>query len=259
MKKAKILIATLALALSASANAAFITISTSDGGIYDVDTGTGIATELIAAGGPAMTDLARDASGNLWGVTFGNLYSIDTSNSSATFTNKGSLGINTMNALTFDANDNLFGASYDNTNLYSINTTTGAAHDLGSGSEVSSGDLAFDAAGTLFLAADTSPNDTLVIVDPGNGGTTYLTGGGDMGHDYAYGLAFVDTVMYGVSSAGVLYTINTGTGEATSLGAITGITGAIYGATTSLVPVPATVWLFASGLLGLLGFSRRRT
>jgi len=250
MKKVITLIAALALVLSAGANAAFITIGTSTGGIYNVDTSNGAAT--LVATGTAMTDLARDSSGGLWGVTFGNLYSIDISTN--TFTNVGSLGVSDMNALTFNGSV-LYGAGYGNGNLYTINTSTGSATSLGSGSYVSAGDLAFDATGSLYLAADTSPNDTLVEVNPTNGSSTLV---GGIGINNSYGLAFVDSVMYGVSSAGGLYTINTTTGAATSIGPITGITGAIYGATVSAVPVPAAVWLFASGLVGLIGFSRKR-
>ncbi len=251
MKKTINLLAFLAFILSTGANAAFITIGTSTGGIYDVDTSTGAAT--LIANGTTMTDIARDASGALWGVTFGNLYSIDTSTN--TFTNVGSLGINNMNALTFNGST-LYGAGYGSGNLYTINTSSGSATSLGTGSYASAGDLAFDAGGSLYLAANTSPNDTLVELDPTNGSSTLI---GGMGIDNSYGLAFVDSVMYGVSSAGGLYIVNTNTGATTSIGPITGISGAIYGATVSAIPVPATVWLFASGLLGLIGFSRKRS
>ncbi len=251
MKNILFFIAFLALALSTSVNAAFITVGTSNGGIYDVDTATGAAT--LVATGVVMTDLARDANGGLWGVTFDNLYHIDTSTN--TFTDVGALSAPYMNALTFGSDGTLYGSSYKNTNLYTIDTLSGAASIVGAGSFTSSGDLSFNAAGDMFLAADTG-NDTLVDVDPLTGITTTI---GSTGINDAYGLAFVDGVMYGVSVARVLYTIDTSTGVATSIGTITGISGDVYGATVSAVPIPAAVWLFASGFLGFLGFSKRRS
>lgn len=255
MKRLSSILAIGALALTTSVNAAFITISTSTGNIYDVDTATGVAS-FVANGTEVMTDIARDANGDLWGVSFSNLFSIDENTN--TFTNVGSLSSGAtpnMNALTFGGNT-LYGASTSNNNLYSIDTTSGIATSLGAGSYSSAGDLAFDATGALFLAADTSPDDTLASVNPTDGSSAAI---GATGINDAYGLAFVDGVMYGVSSGKGLYTINTATGAATLLGSITGITGDVFGATISAVPVPAAVWLFALGLLGLLGFSRRRS
>jgi len=255
MKKVKLFVATLALALSTSASAAFITIGTSTGGIYDVDTATGVATELIAGGiGPFMTDLARDASGNLFGINFSNLYSIDTDND--TFSVVGSLGVGGMNALTFNG-ATLYGSSYISEGLYTINTGDGSVSRQGTeGSHVSAGDLAFDADGTMYLLANTGADDTLVSVDTVTGSTSAI--GSGTGIDGAFGMAFVDSVMYAVSSAGVLYTVDTVAGSLSSPVSISGITGAVYGATISAVPIPATVWLFATGMLGLLGFSRKR-
>jgi len=251
MKNILFFLAILASALSTSVNAAFITVGTSNGGIYDVDTTSGAAT--FVATSVVMTDLARDANGDLWGVTFDNLYHFDTS--TKTFTDVGALNAPYMNALTFGSDGTLYGSSYKNTNLYTIDTLSGAASIEGAGSFTSSGDLSFNAVGDLFLAADTG-DDTLVNVDPSTGSTTDigLTGVNDL-----FGLAFVDGVMYGVSAARDLYTIDTSTGAATSIGPITGISGDIYGATVSAIPIPAAVWLFASGFLGFLGLSKRRS
>jgi Repeat of unknown function (DUF6923) len=252
MRKLSSILVAVALTLSTGVNAAYITISTSTGGIYDVDTTTGAAS--FVASGVVLTDIAMDASGNLWGVDFDDLYSIDVNTN--TFTKVGSLAAYGMNALTFNnSGTTLYGANFTNNNFYSIDTTSGSATSLGAGGYASAGDLAFNSAGDLFFAADTGSNDTLASVNTGTWSSSAI---GLTGINDAYGLAFVDGVMYGVSAAKGMYTINTSTGVATHIVNITGITGDVYGATISAVPVPAAVWLFASGLLGLLGFSRRR-
>ncbi len=250
MTRLSSILAAVALTISTGVHAAYITVSTSTGGIYDVDTTTGAAT--FVASGVMLTDIARDASGNLWGVDFNNLYAIDTDTN--TFTNVGNLGAYGMNALTFNSGT-LYGANFTNNNTYSIDTTSGIATVLGSGSYVSAGDLAFNSSGDLFLAADTASNDTFASVNTSTWASTAI---GQTGIDNAYGLAFVDGVMYGVSAANDIYTIDTSTGVATLISSITGISGDVYGASVSAVPVPAAVWLFVSGALGLIGFSRRR-
>lgn len=245
-----------ALGTSAAVQAATITIGTNNNVLNFVDTDTVSTTGSVAVTGVggSLTDIAYDQNGDLYGISFNGLYSININTGSATHIgNFGSTG--GMNALTFDADGNAYAASYSNSNLYSVNVNTGAATNLGAiggGFNNSAGDLAF-ANGTLY-GTDNGTPDSLFSIETGPVSGTFV---GDTGINQAYGLAFADDIMFGFAGNNTrLYTIDLATGLAASLGLIQGFTGGngVYGASSyvvSAVPLPAAFPLFGTALGGL--------
>ena len=77
-----ILSVTLVLSWSASA-APLLWVGDSAGRLGTVDVATG-DVNVIGNMGVVMTDIAFDSSGNLWGISFDNLYSIDKNSGSIT-------------------------------------------------------------------------------------------------------------------------------------------------------------------------------
>ena len=106
--------------------------------------------------------------------------------------------------------------------------------------------------GNIWFAHDLS------FVDNGDG--TYS---GDMLIDYAGTLNIPVTFDWDIdlSYVTVLDGDNDGIpGNAMTSGPFPGITPAFYGTLTGqyAVPIPAAVWLFGSGLLGMIGIARRK-
>lgn len=58
--------------------------------------------------------------------------------------------------------------------------------------------------------------------------------------------------------AGNVGDLCTGIGTPMQLGEFPGQAPSFNGVVTSVVPVPASIWLFGSGVLGLFGFSKIR-
>ena len=173
--------------------------------------GSGTDTKLadLAPASP-ITDLAWDGS-TLYGVTFSQLLKIDVASGAITVV--GSLGVGDMNALTFDKNGNLYGAGNGGA-FYTVNKATGAASNVGPMGFFSSGDLAFTADGTLYAAGTLDPfgPDSLIRIDLGTGKGTAV---GSIGFNLVFGLNVQGSVLYGLTSAGQLLTINTSTGAGT--------------------------------------------
>ncbi len=231
-------------------------ISDSQANLATVDVATGIGT-VIGNSGVALTDIAFDSSGTLFGVSFNTLYRVNTSN--ASLTTVGSLGIGGANALVFGSNGTLYAAANNTTGLYSVNTLTGAATLLGDTGFVSSGDLAF-VGNSLFLAAETGASDSLVSVGlgPVSGGLV-----GSFGVNDVFGMARAENgVLYGVTGNSIR-SINTATGASTFV-----ITynyagrGQAFGTSFFLeaqqgVPEPATWAMMLLGF-GAIGFAMRR-
>ncbi|MEM7473748.1 MAG: hypothetical protein AAF483_02070, partial [Planctomycetota bacterium] len=117
----------------------------------------------IGTMGSVMTDVAVSPNGDLYGVTFDTLYSINPE--TAEVTEIGALGGFGMNSLTFTPDGQLYGGAYNSTNLFSIDVATGQAAPAGNIGEQSSGDLAFHE-GELLMSTQSGK---LISIDMQNG------------------------------------------------------------------------------------------
>lgn len=226
-------------------------------GTVDVATG---AVSIIGNMGVQMTDIAFDPDGNLFGVSFSDVYSINKNTAQVSLI--GAHGIAGGNALLFGSDGTLYAAGADTTNLFTVNPNTGeSAVEFDMGFQ-SAGDLAFNS-GRFFLAARLAGDDALVEIDLGVPSATSI---GSFGFDTVFGLATgSDGVLYALSGTNVL-TVDIGTGAATvhqSFGGqgMSESFGSSFfteaGATESEVPEPATLALVGLSALAM-GYGVRR-
>jgi hypothetical protein len=145
-----------------------------------------------------LTDLAVAPDGTLYGVSFDNLYLVNSTN--ATLTLIGALGVPHINALVFDTAGHAFAASDSNSGLYSVNIATGAATLIGNNGLTSDGDLAF-ADNHLYLATN---QNSFAELDPHTGSVISSVADGITN---LFGLAFSHGAMFGFAGSGV-YTID---------------------------------------------------
>ena len=248
-------VVTIFLAISSAFAAPILWIDDSAGRIGTVDVATGVAT-LIGSSGVGLTDIAFDPSGNLWGISFTNLYRINKTTGVAT--NVGSLGISDANALVFAANGTLYTAGFGSANLYTVNTSTGAATTLGNDGFASAGDLAFNG-GNLYLS---SSNDQLIRINLAN--LALSTAVGPLGFSSVFGLATANnSVLYGVAGTQV-FSVNTSTGAGTAVsnfsgGPLSAANGtAFFTESGAAVPEPSTILLLAVPLVGMVASRRKR-
>src|SRR5213595_1687921 len=101
-------------------------ICDSAGEIGTVDGITGMVT-LVGNAGTVLTDIAFNPQGQLFGVDFNALYSINTQTGAATLIGNLNVGSAEMNSLVFDSSGTLYASSTQTKQLYTINTQTGQA------------------------------------------------------------------------------------------------------------------------------------
>jgi len=257
MKKAQMikLLLILVLALKANSLIAAPVLWVVDGngylGTVDLETAD---VSIIGYMNDATTDIAFDPDGNLYAITRVDFYSVNKTTAEMTHIGERS---DATNSLVFGSDGTLYTAS---NSLYTIDISTGQATEIGRGgySYTSSGDLAF-VDGNLLLS-DLEGDDSLVNVNASNGEGSLI---GDIGFENVFGLASPNGVdLFGVSRFEVI-SIDPTTGVGTSIldysgsGLVDGY-GAAFITEAALVPIPAAVWLFGSGLLGLVGIARRK-
>lgn len=247
-----LLLALFTLAVSAAARAdSFMLAGDATGTLWRVNASTGAAVRLSLMS-YVMTDIAVSPTGQLYGINFYGFFRIDPTTGAVT--SIGPLGVSHANGLAFGPGGVLYLSTYAGSTvpeLRTVNLLTGTTTLVGPIGYSSAGDLAFSSNGTLFM---TNEHSLLIIVDP-------LTGAGDavgaIGFPDIYGLAWLGNQLYGLNLSGQLLHINTATG-AGSLIANTSPRVTAWGASSSSVPEPASLLLFATGAALAAALHRRR-
>ena len=235
---------------------AVIYVGDSSGTLGTLDPGTG-NVNVIGNMGLTMTDIAMDSSGNLWGITFSDLYTVNTTTAARTLV--GSLG-SSLNALTF-VGSTLYAAGPGTTQLFTVNTGTGAATSVFNTGFASSGDLEYFG-GKLYLSADVNDPSTAVfddsLIEIDLGGAITATNLGGLSHDLVYGLATNGGTLYGIAGTDT-FTIDPATMTIGSDVSYAGQgLGPAFGASTVPEPASFLIWsLFGACAIGL-GWRRRR-
>ena len=188
--------------------------------LVDVDAKTLTQVSRPSVDG-SITDIATNAAGTLYVLTFNSLYRLDAAGAATLI---GKHGIPTANALTFDGSGRLFGASANNKNLYQINPDNAQSNVVGTLPAQSAGDLAY-LNGRLFFAGE---NDSLGIVNLRNnqqsanvgsfGLATSVYGLAEGDSNTLYGAAFDKLFKVDPSTGAISYVMNfTGLGQAGGL------------------------------------------
>jgi hypothetical protein len=120
------------------------------GTLATVNASTG-KVSMIGSMGVVMTDIASDRDGNLFGISYNDLYQID--RRTAAVTRVGRHDIPGANALLFSPEGSLHAAGAGSTKLFSINADTGSATAIREIGFASAGDLAYAPEGPVIDSA----------------------------------------------------------------------------------------------------------
>ena len=266
----------IAMGMAGAAQGATLTVygASTAGSLYTITDFVNWTPVLVAAfngsaGTVVMTDIAIGSVRNpIYGIDFhsptSDLYSINPN--TAAYTIIGATGIANLNSLVLSAGNVLYAGDSVNGNIYTINTSTGVATLLHTNAGfTSAGDLEF-AGSSLYLTAVVGARNYLYSVNPSTGvaapvnaANSICTGAGNTGTCYTqvYGLAYVNGVMEGFTSGGLVLNINLTTGLVT--GTPHTYAAAFNGTATFNTPEPGVLGTCGIGLL-LMSFalSRRR-
>jgi hypothetical protein len=170
--------------------------------------------------GDEITDLAVTPNGNLYGISYSALYSINKTTAHATYVADVSGASN--NGLTFLPDGSLL-ASDAAGEVKRINPMTGAVSAVGNFNQSlsSAGDLVAVANGTMYGVSSTSAgggdasgNNVLLRVDTATGQATVV---GPIGYGDVWGLAYVNATVIGFTTAGQILQIDPATGAGSLL------------------------------------------
>lgn len=248
--------------------------------IYQVDSTTGAATLIGSAGvnlhgltyvGDTLYGFGDEAASVDDFIFDGNIYTIDEATGSATKVFSSSFG--SEGAIAFNPAD---GHAYVvGGGLVQWDLTTGTATRLGSLPNIDISGLAYIGetlygVGNIFDSLYTIDTSTVTATEVGPlgvdiGFSEVLFGGSSVA-----GLTYDGTQLLMVTRAGEtstslgggVYTVDPVTGSATlnalfSSELLNKDIGGVA-AKTQVIPVPPAVWLFGTGLIGLIGFARRK-
>jgi hypothetical protein len=224
------------------------------GALGKVDVATG-GVEFIGHTGIFLTDIAFDSAGNLFGISFTDLYAINSTTAAASLI--GAHGIAGANALVFGTNGTLYAAGFGTTSLFTVNPATGASTNIGDMGFASAGDLAFND-GKFYLAALTSQLVSVNLADLASSVAV-----GFFGVNNVFGLATGDDgQLYGVAG-NQIFVVNTATGQATNpvdygLPLLAANGQSFFGEAVPSVPEPGTFMLVAAGV-SAMALRRKRT
>lgn len=240
---------------TSAAIAAVLHVHDSSGRLGTVDAETG-NVDVIGDMGEVLTDIAFDSSGNLYGVSSNNFYSVDPTTASSTLI--GSHGVPGGNALIFGQDGALYSAGNASSDLYTIDPATGASTSLGATGFRSGGDLAF--VGDSFYLASTG--GALVDINLGDLGASSAVGSFGVGS--VFGIATdASGTLFGVGGTSI-FPVDTATGSAVDpvdyggqgLGPAYGQSfyteAGAPGPDPNVVPLPASGLLLAGALAGLV-------
>jgi hypothetical protein len=249
------------LLMAGITSAAILHVHDSAGVLGTVDSDTG-AVSVIGDLGVVLTDIAFDPMGNLFGISFDQLYSVNANTAATALI--GSHGVPDGNALVFGADGTLYSAGFTSNEIFTINPATGATASLGTTGFASGGDLAFVDSG-LFLASEGGELVSVDLADPSNSAAV-----GPFGVANVFGIATSDNgTTFGVGGTEI-FTVNLATGAAVNpvdyggQGLADAFGQSFFteaGATPpGVIPLPASVLMLLSGVLSMfwLGFRRRR-
>ena len=266
----------LTLVFSIPSHAALLGV-TFAGDVYSISETTAAGTLIDPSGVERLNSLTEDGAGGFLSAVSappaagggGELVSINSSTGVGTIGASIDLGITpvSIRALAVSPTGVLFASNNPDpgsvtaiSQLYTLNATSGVGTLIGEMGVAGMQALAFEADGTLYgwngggLPGSTTVG--LVTLNTATGLATDVDPSVDAQGFNLQSIAFgLDgTTLFG-AEGNALYTIDQITGIATLVG--TGSYSDIRGL-AAVVPVPAAVWLFGSGLLGLIGMARRK-
>jgi hypothetical protein len=165
-----------------------------------------------------MTDIAVNAEGELWGITFNAIYRIDANTARCTLVSplQGQYnGLTFVPAGVLHPSSEVLVAVEGAGSYFVVNTRDGRAQRLGMlGAYASSGDLVSVAHTETWAIVKVRGEDHLARVDLRRGVTTLV---GPTGVDDIWGLGYWRTRLYGFAEGGTFVTIDPTTGRATEV------------------------------------------
>ena len=175
-------------------------------------------------GSNQMTDLAINAAGEAWGITFTSLYRVDLSNAQCTYVApfSGSLfnGLSFVPGGELEAGEVLVAANRSG-GVYRVDTATGGTRLIGSygGALGSSGDIVSVASGGTFATVidnDTGldPVEYLARINPMTGRAVRI---GPTGVSRTWGVGYWRSIVFGFTADGAVVTLDITTGRATEV------------------------------------------
>ena len=184
-----------------------IYVADANGELATINTHT-FAVHDIGNTGEQLTDIAFAPNHQLYGISFSELYRINSNNGHATAIGPLVGGNDGMNALAIDAAGHAFAYSDASDDLYRVNLNTGHASTVGPSFHESAGDLAFDRG--KLLMSDTQ--DQLLTLNPSDGAVTHVVADHT---DNLFGLIATDANhLYGFAGT-TMYSLNPNTGAKT--------------------------------------------